>query len=101
MVMVRPARDHQAEVMAPCSKCLSQGNEVLSSFDSRRSVQVVTDIYPDRADRSGIAKSEAEGVRILSVKANVGKHVAAIVKPDDTKVLLDWYRYAKFRINDK
>src|SRR3954462_1624720 len=75
-----PDIENQAVVMALRSKCLSQGDEVLRSFDSRRRVQVVTHINTPRADRSGVPQSNPKCVCVLPVEANRAKYISSVVE---------------------
>lgn len=94
--------DGSLEVMEVLhSKGLPQGNEVLSGFDSWWRIQVVTDIDSDRSNRSGIPNAEAEGIRILPVKANRSKNISSVIKTNHSKVFLDRNWNAKLRIYDQ
>src|SRR4051812_37450676 len=96
-----PARENQAVVTVLRSKRLSQGNEVLSSFDSRWRVQVVTHINAHRPHGRGIAQSHSERVCVLTVEANRPEYVSAIVKCYGAQTFLDRNRYSEFRVDDE
>src|SRR3954463_344257 len=96
-----PDIEKQGVVMALRSKCLSQGDEVLSSFDSRRRVQVVTHINTHRADRSGVPQSNPKCVRVLPVEANRPEHISSVVEAHHSQSFLNRHGNAELRIEDE
>ena len=101
MVAVHRVAENQAVMKVRRSKRLPQSDEVLSSFDSRRRVQVVTDIDSHRPHRSCVTYAEPERIRVLAVEADGAEHVAAIVESHNAQALLDRHGYSEFRVEDE
>ena len=77
---------------APWLECLSQSHEHLRSFDAGVRIQVVADVDANRANRGGIAESDAHGVTVERseiVEADGGKYISAIVKSNNAQPFLD------------
>src|SRR5437879_6156990 len=95
-----PDDENRAVTMVLCSKRLSQCKEELSSFDSRRRVQVVTYVDSHWTHRRGITKSKAECIRVLPVKTDGAEDIATVVKSHYSEAFLDRHRNSEFRVQD-
>lgn len=74
------------------SKCLSQGNEKLRGFDSRRSIQVVAHIKAHGAERSGVPKSYTNRVGVKRrevVETNTRVDVPTVIESCEAQISID------------
>src|SRR5436309_12445608 len=92
------------EVGVERSKCLTQCDKDLCSFDSRRGIEVVADIESHWTHRCLIAQPDSESVGVIRSKAaepNMLKNIPTVIKSGNAKVFLDWQGNPKFRIHDE
>src|SRR5438270_6964095 len=87
--------------LRPRSECLSNGDEVLPCFDSRRSIQVVTEVHADWAYRSGVAESQSNGIGVLTVKTDITKDVPAVIEGNYPESLLQRHRNAELGVDQE
>src|SRR5579862_3847726 len=76
-------------------KCLPQRDEILCGVDAGNRIEVAAKVDPDGADRRGVAKSDADGVRVIVDKVrkiNRAVNIAPVVKDHAAQRLHDLKR---------
>lgn len=88
----------------PFSECLSDANEILGRGDSWNWIEIAPQVEANGPYRRAIPQSEADVVAVEGskvVKSDAWKHIAAIIKQNDTQSLLDGQRDTGFGIDQQ
>ena len=99
VAVVAPVFRNSQEVTVLCSKRLPQSNEDLCGFDARDRTQVMAEVHADRADRSRITQTKADGVRVVLaeiIEAETVENISAVIERHQTQSLLDRQWNAQF-----